>query len=138
MSAAIEWDHKDEWRLRGRDFMVTVSRHAVKPSGYWEGPHRWCVYAFIYPKHPHFAAFDGPDMWQGATASLPGHSYCSHLSYPTFDGKIGSVKVGFDYNHDGDDRFTQYATKEDAYQVFNDAAELFHWLEAKAAQEVTA
>ncbi len=132
MSEQIEWDRKDEWRKRGQDFMVVVSRHAVKSAHYYEGPHRWCVYAFIYPKHPHFAAFEGLDMWQNASAVMPWHSYCSHLSYPMFDGKVGSVKVGADYNHDGDDHFTHYATKEDAYQVFADADDLYEWLEVRA------
>ena len=131
MSAAVEWGHKDEWRKRGRDFMVVVSRHTIT-SDKSLGPNRWAVYAFIYPKHPHFDAFDGPDMWQDASAVMPWHSYCSLLEYPMYDGKITSVKVGADYNHIHDDHFTHYATQDEASEVFSDAAELFQWLTARA------
>lgn len=130
-----EWRHKDVWGMDGKDFMVQVSRHSVtliSPGGGYdaEGPHRWCVYAYIYPKHPHFAAFDGTEaMWQDAAAMLPLHggpSLCrKHLDA---DGKVTSYQVGADYNHLHDWPYTQYATKDDARAVFSDAAELHAWL----------
>lgn len=75
----MDWDHKDLWRKRGADFLVEVSRHSEpvrEESGCFdaEGPHRWCVYAYVYPKHPHFANFDGTDrMSQDAASALPLH-----------------------------------------------------------------
>lgn len=136
-----DWSHKDIWRLFGRDFMVEVSRHEMPARGDppacfdSEGPHRWCVYAYIYPKHLHFAAFDGTErMLQDAARSLPLHggpSFCrKHLNA---DGEVTSYQVGADYNHQHDWRYTQYATKDDARSVFNDAEELFEWLAQGAA-----
>jgi len=127
----MDWKHKDMWSIRGKDFMVQVSRHAEpsreESSGCFdaEGPHRWCVYAYIYPKHPHFAAFKGNDLWQEATGVLPLHAGCSFLTYHRRDsGDVTSVQVGCDYNHLHDNEYTQHATKEEAWEVFVDAEQL--------------
>jgi hypothetical protein len=129
-----DWDHKDEWRKRGRDFLVTVTRHteACRDTLASDGPNRWAVYAYIYPKHPYFAAFDGPQLWQEAATAMPLHAYPSLLEYPMYEGKVTSVKVGADYHHLHDDHFTHYATREEASAVFHDADELFNWLSARA------
>lgn len=131
--ATDHWDHKDEWRKHGKNFLVVVSRHNQPSSDPYpdEGPNRWAVYAYIYPKHPHFAAFDGPRKWQPAATCLPFHGGPSLLEYPMYDGKVTSVKVGADYHHLHDD-FTNYATKEEAAEVFEDADRLFAWLQSKA------
>jgi len=127
----MDWKHKDMWSIRGKDFMVQISRHGEpaheERTGCYdeEGPHRWCVYAYIYPKHPHFAAFKGTDLWQEAAGVLPLHAGCSFLTYHRGDeGQILSVQVGCDYNHLYDDRFTRQATKDEAYEVFEDAEQL--------------
>lgn len=135
-----KWNHKDLWRMSGKDFMVEVSRHSEpvrEDSGCYdsEGPHRWCVYAYIYPKHPHFSAFNGTeDMWQDAAAMLPLHcgpSLCrKHLNAA---GDVTSYQVGADYHHLHDWQYTQMATKDDARAVFNDAEELHTWLTGCAA-----
>jgi hypothetical protein len=125
------WDHKDAWRKRGQDFMVEVTRHNGTED-ISEGPHRWAVYAYIYPKHPHFAEFDGPHMWQLAATCLPLHGYPSYLEYPMYEGKVTSVKVGADYHHLHDYHFTHYATPNEAREVFDDAQALFDWLQAAA------
>lgn len=126
------WDHKDEWRRRGTDFMVTITRHSSSLQDEWEGPHRWSVYAYIYPKHPHFAAFSGPAMYQDAASQLFFHGGPSFLEYPMYEGKVTSVKVGADYHHLHDERFTHYATAADAREVFEDADELFLQLQTRA------
>lgn len=127
------WDHKDSWRRRGTNFMVEITRHSVSVPEYEsEGPNRWCVYAYIYPAHPHFAAFSGPAIYQDASSQLRFHCGCSFLEYPMYDGKVTSVKVGADYHHLHDERFTRYATAEEAYSVFADANELFDQLQARA------
>jgi len=130
------WRHKDIWTMDGRDFTVQVSHHSVPvrdEGGCYdsEGPHHWCVYAYIYPKHPHFAAFNGTeDMWQDAAACLPLHggpSLChKHLSGKS--GEVTSYQVGADYHHLHDWRFTQMATQDDARTVFADAEQLCAWL----------
>ena len=129
-----EWDHKDHWRLRGKDFMVEVTRHGTTADPYFErGAHRWAVYAYIYPSHPHFSAFDGPAMWQPAASILPLHGGPSFLrAHVDADGKVTSYQVGADYDHLHDEHFTFYATKEDAREVFSDAEELHEWLSKSA------
>lgn len=130
------WSHKDEWKAAGSSFCVVVSRHGVKPIDETEGANRWCVYAYIYPKHPHFKAFDGRDMWQEAATIMPLHSGPSFLRYHLDeDGEVTSVQVGADYNHYGDDRYTHMAARDDAIGVFHDAEALFKWLADRAAIE---
>ena len=129
-----EWDHKDEWRKRGDDFMVVVSRHNGHADT-WEGKNRWAVYAYIYPRHSMFTEF----IATGSIADqpyVPGHSYASFYRCHTdnFDyGEITSHQIGFDYSHHGDTHYTHMETKEDAYSVFSDAQELYDFLAAIAA-----
>ena len=123
----------------GDDFLVEVSRHAEpvrEESGCYdsEGPHRWAVYAYVYPKHAHFAAFNGTEeMWQEAAAQMPMHggpSFCrKHLNAKA---EVTSYQVGADYHHLHDWRYTQMATKDEAYSVFRDAEELHAWLTERA------
>jgi hypothetical protein len=129
------WDHKDVWRRRGKDFLLEVTRHAAISSE-WEGPHRWAVYAYIYPKHPHFSAFSGPAMYQDASSQLFLHGGPSLLEYPMYEGKVTCVKVGADYHHLHDDRFTHYATATEARDIFEDADELFVQLTSIAERAV--
>lgn len=139
MNADKGWSRKDVWHKSGKNFLVEVKRHSEESfnAEYCfdsEGPHRWCVYAYIYPKHPHFAKFEGPNMWQDAASMMPLHGNASLLEYPMYDGKVTSLKVGCDYHHLHDNHFTQYATPDDAYEVFNDANLLHEWLTARAEQ----
>ncbi len=129
-----QWSHKDLWVRRGTNFAVEVTRHSAHPLSVsdYEGPNRWAVYAYIYPKHPHFANFDGPHMWQDAALQLHFHGGPSLLEYPMYEGKVTSIKVGADYHHLHDDHFTRYSTPADAYEVFSDADELFEQLQQRA------
>ena len=140
MNAVTEgWAHKDEWKKYGRDFCITITRHTFESDlSRCEGPHRWCVYAYIYPNHAHFSKFEGPDHWQPASEEMPLHGGSSFLRYPMEDGEITSVQVGADYNHLGDDEFTQYATQAEAYEVFHDAENLHIWLTVRAEIQVPA
>lgn len=128
------WSHKDEWKMPGKGFLVVVSRHSVEttPSDAYDncGTNRWAVYAYIYPTHPRFEKFVGSDMWQVAATELPLHSGPSFLRFHLDEnGNKTSVQIGADYNHLHDDEFTYFETKEDAYQVFNDAEKLHEFLE---------
>lgn len=131
-----DWKHKDEWKRYGKDFLVSVTRHsvAVDEHGFYDSDlgHRWCVYAYIYPKHPHFAKFDGPQMYQDAASCMPFHGGPSLLEYPMYDGAVTSVKVGCDYNHLHDWPYTRMANKEEALGVFADADELYNWLQERS------
>lgn len=131
-----DWAHKDEWKRHGKDFLVVVSRHSVnlaEPSSSCyddDGGNRWAIYAYIYPKHPHFAKFEGDHLWQDAT-NLRMHGGCSFLRrHFRKDGEVLSIQVGADYNHLHDGMYTWLATSQDAFAVFEDAAELFDLLES--------
>lgn len=130
----------EDWKRAGKGFLVTVHHHTApqldEPACYdSEGPHRWCVYAYIYPQHPHFAAFDGTEtMFQDAASMLPLHSGPSylrvHYKYP--DKAITSYQVGADYNHLYDSAYTRMANETEAFEVFADADQLFDWLSEQA------
>ena len=133
MDDMSKWDHKDEWHRRGNDYLVVVKRYSVEPSSFdpHEGPHRWVVCAYIYPKHRLFSSFDGPAMWQPAAAALPLHGGPTFLRWHSDDdGKPTSVQVGADYHHLHDTHFSSYATPSDAWEVFSDAGRLFDHLAA--------
>lgn len=127
----MTWEYKEEWWQRGKNFLVVVKRFSVdvRPDVPYAGPHRWAVYAFIYPGHPMFPEFSGRDMWQPAATALPLHGGPSLLRWHyNDDGTPSSVQVGADYNHLHDTHFTTYATKVEAAEVFSDAEELFEHL----------
>jgi hypothetical protein len=125
-----KWSHKDEWHQSGEHFLVVVKHYTETPNKYsHDGPHRWNVYAYIYPKHRLFETFKGPEMWQPAATELPLHGGPSLLRWHLGDdGKPTSVQVGADYYHLHDEEFSYYATPSDASEVFNDADKLFQHL----------
>lgn len=126
------WKRKDLWIQRSNKFAVEVSRHTVAPSSITpdEGVNRWAVYAYIYPDHRLFERFVGTDMYQDATSCLPLHCGPSYLrAHRNDEGKITCYQVGADYHHLHDDRFADFETEKDAYEVFGDAQELFAHLE---------
>lgn len=123
-----DWKPRCLWHKRGEGFSVEVSLHYVDAQ-YGQGENRWCVYVYVFPKHPYFSKFKGTDIFQEATESMPLHAGCSYLRYEGDGESISAVKVGCDYNHLHDDHFTHYATKNDAWEVFYDANTLFDWME---------
>jgi hypothetical protein len=131
--ALLNTMHKSEtWRLHSTNCCVEVVHWLDDQQQYTEtGPHRWAVYAYIYPQHPHFARFSGNSGLQPATQAMPLHGGATFLRYQcrTATGEVSSVKVGADYNHLFDEAFTFYATPEQAVEVFDDAAKLLDWLE---------
>lgn len=128
------WSHEDIWKRCGDGFCVEISRHSEPLSDISPelGPHRWCVYAYIYPQHPHFARFDKTDSFFHETcAVLPLHGGASYLrTHYLGDGAKSCVQVGADYNHLHDEHFT-HLTPEQAGEVFKDAENLFRWLTEK-------
>jgi len=142
----MNWSHKELWKFSDhKTFTVEVSRHEVAASDAEcydsTGPHRWCIYAYIYPSHPLFAKFDDTDsMWQDATSGMPLHGGCSFLDrcMRMKDGKATttSFQVGCDYDHLHDWSYTQQGTKEDAYGVFADAERLVEWLKGRNSEVV--
>ena len=76
-------------------------------------------------------------MWQDATSVMPLHCGCSLLEYPMYEGKVTAVKVGADYNHLHDQRFTHLSTPGDALEVFADADHLHDWLSSRTIAKAT-
>ena len=131
MSEEDVWSHVEEWHKRGVDFQVTVKRWSF-PESHWnprEGRQVWNIYAIIHTNHWLWDSFEGPDMFQPAANDLPLHCGPTFLEYHIGqDGKVESLQVGSDYHHLGDERFSHYKTREDAWEVFQDAEELFAYL----------
>lgn len=124
------WKHLDLWRLHGKNFAVEVSRHTKDYCAPGEGQNGWCVYAYIYPDHPHFKKFDGDSHGQAAACDMPLHGGPTYLRYHRADdGTVCSIKVGCDYSHLYDERYSYHETMEDAITQFHDAEKLFAWLE---------
>ncbi len=131
MSEEDVWSHVEEWHKWGVDFQVTVKRWSFPETNLnpKEGRQVWNVYAFIYPNHWLWDSFEGPDMFQPAANDLPLHCGPTFLEYSIGqDGKVSSLEVGSDYHHLGDERFSHYETREAAWEVFQDAEELFAYL----------
>ncbi|QDP50268.1 MAG: hypothetical protein Tp178MES00d2C33159851_58 [Prokaryotic dsDNA virus sp.] len=115
------WKPKLEWKKEGKHFLVSVTKHV----GY-EGENKWCVYLYVYPKHPAFVQFNrDATMWDQPHFDC--HSYTSyfnaHVNFKT--GEVCSYQLGWDYNHDGDSYYSSIENVEDAGSIFHDAEHLF-------------
>jgi hypothetical protein len=80
----MNWRHCDEWKRDGRGFRITVVRWTadIDPLDPGKGPHRWAVYAYIYPGHPLFRSSSGSRLFQDAAISLPLHGGPSPVRLP--------------------------------------------------------
>ena len=120
--------HADEWTIRAVKYCIVVRRHSVEPSG-GDGPHRWCVYAYVYPMHRLFPAMHQQlDTWREPYASLPLHGGCSLRQVHMGAFAVASIQVGADYSHLHDTAFTWMATRDEAAEVFRDAYRLWNHL----------
>lgn len=122
----LNWAHKDEWRVFGDNFCITITRHSGTPIDRSEGRNKWAVYAYVYPEHPLFDELKDKDMF---TTGLPFHCGGSFFQKHESEGKITAIQVGADYNHLHDAHYTHYVTREDAGEIFEDAEELFKHLQ---------
>lgn len=135
---AIGWKKKELWKFTDNEtFAVEVSHHCIDvfDSGCFDSDkgHRWCVYAYLYPAHPHFIRFDESDwMFQDAAKAMPLHGGPSYLRrhITIKDGAtvVQSIQAGCDYSHEWDNKFTRYENVADASEVFADAEYLVNWL----------
>ena len=118
--------HADEWTIRGLNYCVVVRRHIVEPFG-GDGPNRWCVYAYAYPQHRLFMAMlQQESSYLEPYASMPLHGGCSLRQVHMGTFAVSSIQVGSDYNHLHDRAFTWMATREEAFEVFQDAFNLWN------------
>lgn len=131
------WRKSETWRRSGDGFLIEVYHYtAYGQESYDDGLHRWNVYAYVHPDHPHFKKFSGSAMWQDAATAMPFHGGPSFLRwFYDDDGGPVSVKVGGDYHHLGDDHFSFMAAPLEASQVFDDADQLYDWLAAAIKNE---
>jgi hypothetical protein len=144
--AVSNWEHKDTWvdRHHEDNFTVEVSRHGSYVDEHrGMGKHRWCVYVYVYPKHPFFKRIEEdlaapPDEtgWKSSYPNmvgyLPLHCGCSFFHiHRNEKNEITSYQIGADYNHLHDEWFTHLATKEDANTVFHDAEALVEYMLGK-------
>lgn len=140
--AVNDWKHKDVWVKRGENFSVEVSRH----EGYVDemrdmGPHRWCVYVYVYPTHPFFkriaddlaapvAEGEYKSFYPNMAGYLPLHGGCTFFHvHRNEKNEITSYQIGCDYNHYMDEHYTHLADMDDAFSVFRDAEELKAYME---------
>ena len=127
----MSWDKQDVWIRRHETFSVEIVhwRTDYNPVEEGESPknNMWNVYANIGEKHPRYALFVGDDMFQPAAEALPLHGGSTHLT-KRHNGYYLLYKVGSDYAHYRDDRFSRFSTDEEANEVFADADELFIFL----------
>jgi len=119
MVAFEGWTPKRSWRKDGKGFCVEVICSENKHDDY--APYTWCVYAYIYPKHPLFERIEPHCHAWDTNTGLECHSYVSF--FRTHVGKDGvlSHQIGWDYKHDGDDR---YQMDSEGFSVFCDAENL--------------
>lgn len=113
---------KQSWVYYGNNFRVETI-HWFRTD---DNKNKWNIYAYIYPKHPLFDKVTSESLFE---VDLPLHCGASfHQWFFNKDGVVTSKKIGSDYQHIYDDKFESFTTKEDAYEVFNDADELIEYL----------
>ena len=129
MSEEIKFKLRKEWLCVRPSFCVVVKHWTEDSFMDNEGPNRWGVYAYLYPKHPMFAEFKTDDILQPPAFELPMHGGPSLFRRNwTNDGETCcSVEIGADYHHYGDEGYTHDETGE---SVLADARELIEWLAA--------
>ena len=123
------YEHKELWSRRSGTFCVEVSRHENRYQS--SGPNVWCVYIYLYAKHPRFV-----HVASGGELGFDLHGGETYRRiHRNEKGNPSCVQIGCDYNHLYDERFTDFDTKEDALEVFFDADKLFAWADAQTATE---
>lgn len=127
----MKFDHiLTTWRYRSTLFAVDVVHWQETHST----AHRWNVYVYIHPGHPLFERIESEDFCAGGF--LPLHGGVSYHEW--FYDSTGAViykKIGSDYQHAYDSRFTGYSTKDEAWEVFKDAEELIQFMESEGQNE---
>jgi hypothetical protein len=122
----IEYNKSESWATRGDNFCIEVKHWKSGDSN------RWNVYAHIFEEHPIFKDIEkqknltlhwGPTYHKLKTVDdIEKHKW-SKLSK--------TITIGSDYAHLYDERFEMFSTKEDAWEVFEDAEILFNELQGE-------
>lgn len=103
------WFTKEE----GKPFCVEVRRWCRDEKN------RWNVYVHLFPGFPGFDKFKEGLMVRIPVSMNWGNTYCKWDRDK--DGNVLCKTYGSDYMHINQDRFEEYANKESAWEVFEDA-----------------
>ncbi len=122
-----EWELSLQYFKRGENFTIEVHRHSVLMASYGQGVWRWCVYVYVFPTHPLYDSFDVEEGLSGDFDEMPLHGGCTYFKM------FGETKkIGCDYNHAWDERYTHMETMEDASSIFRDADQLFNYFQERS------
>jgi len=101
---------------------------------YVGGPEKWNIYVYVYPTHKWFAF--NQHIFQDNGKYKPITAYFNKINAadnPPMHGGIssltihpGSIELGCDYQHDGDDF---YSTENDPYTFEYDIKSLIEWFD---------
>lgn len=129
-------------KKRHQSFLIEVSHCVNKTTNHWDEEvkeHMLCLYCYIFDNHPLFEqltsikpydfayawAVVGFNFHRGVTYAMPilSHDIKGEL-------KLGSIKVGCDYNHYQDEFYTEdHYFPDNLRTVCNDAQRLYEYLE---------
>ena len=135
-----DYNKSTSWVRKGALFNIEIKQHIIPVHPVYNmgrGPFNWYLYAYVFKKHPLFDTFDiDQDAYQAVTDKMPFHGGCTYLE-PSYRGsKISSIKVGCDYQHLDDDRFSHYETLNENPEIVIDAQELYQYMESTEAPSV--
>ena len=128
-----DFSHEDVWKTNGKNFSINIVRWTSKEQSMFDqelGENKWNIYANIYKKHPAFpligeSIYDVPEEIETLF-----HCGCTfNMWFYNNKSEPCSKKIGCDYSHLGDEKFSFMTDREDAKEVFEDAIYLFNKLE---------
>ena len=121
----LEFNKRDVWTTEHETFCVEVSRHDQ-----YEDNNGWCIYVYVRPDHPMFEHLTSEDYYkQNIINNMPLHFGCTyHNIIYSKNGNIKCHKIGADYSHLYDDFIQMCKTKDEAMEVFDDAASLVNYM----------
>lgn len=142
-----EYKEKRIWTKQCDTHSIEISRHekGYAPDG--EGKYAWCVYVYVYPKHPLFVQLDinsSSYLYNDIISRMPLHGGCTYCSINYTDHERGgagedyktveleapkriSIKIGCDYAHLYDEGFS-FIEDPMGTAIFREAEDLDEWM----------
>jgi hypothetical protein len=126
-----EWKIKECWCKHIYIDLTQIANVEIVRWGREEN-YCWNVYCYIFPTHSLFNKIKGYKNYykHKELEKLPFHggiTYGEKIKSNNTN-KIVSIKIGSDYQHCDDNRFKKKVTREEAWEVFNDADILLKYL----------
>ena len=118
--------HKETWSRRGEAFCIEVVRWESK--GFDDKTeYIWNIYCYIYEGHDLF--FELTDEFLFGGGRLNFHHGCTYGRwFRDAENIVRTKQYGCDYNHIWDVDIKDIKDPKEAYEVFNDAEDLFEQL----------